>query len=113
MLCSAVDNEGIGEVWDAAVARRDGLAASGELDERRSLQAKHWLWAEIQDRLLAQITDDPETAARIPELEQLVAEGRVSPSAAAAELLGERAARRPGPPRTTDVSSREASPPAD
>jgi LAO/AO transport system kinase len=87
LLCSAVTDEGIAEVWDAVVERRERLVASGALLERRSTQAKRWFWAEVRDRLLAQLRDDPTVAARIPELERRVTEGAMSPAAAADTLI--------------------------
>ncbi len=89
LLCSAVNGTGIAEVWGAAIEHRDRLIASGDLDARRSLQAKHWFWAEVRDRLFARLNDDPAAVAAMPELERRVAEGRISPAAAAAVLLGE------------------------
>jgi len=95
LLCSSATGEGIAEIWAAVTERRDHLSAAGDLAARRSTQAKHWLWADVQERLLAQIRDDRSTAARIPELEDRVAAGKLSPSAAAAQLLGELAAMQP------------------
>jgi len=89
LLCSAVEGTGVAEVWNAAVEQRHRLEASGELDARRSSQARHWFWAEVRDRLLSRLDDDPRTAAAMPELERRVAEGRISPAAAADALLGE------------------------
>jgi LAO/AO transport system kinase len=89
LLCSAVDGTGIAEVWEATIDQREKLVASGDLDARRESQAKHWFWAEVRDRLFSQLTEDPKTAAAMPELERRVAEGQISPAAAAAELLGE------------------------
>jgi LAO/AO transport system kinase len=88
MLCSAVNDEGVAEVWNAVIERRDRLRASGALADRRSTQAKHWFWAEVRDRLLAHLRDDPAVAARIPELERRVTEGEMSPAAAADTLIG-------------------------
>jgi LAO/AO transport system kinase len=87
LLCSPLEGTGIAEVWDDAVRQCDRLRAEGDLDARRRAQSKQWMWVEVRD--------DPVTAARIPDLERLVADGRISPSAAAAELLGELAERRP------------------
>jgi LAO/AO transport system kinase len=87
VLCSAFEGEGIADVWRAVVALRQQLVETGELDARRSSQAKSWFWAEIRERLLAQLRDDPERAARIPELEEKVVAGAISPTAAAQALL--------------------------
>jgi LAO/AO transport system kinase len=95
MLCSATKGDGIADVWQTAVQRRDELVASGELAERRVAQAQNWFWEEVRQRLFAELQEDPETSARIPALLRRVADGEISPAAAAGELLGEPASPRP------------------
>jgi LAO/AO transport system kinase len=87
LLCSAVNGDGVAEVWDAIEAQRGALDASGELATRRRHQAKAWLWAEVRERLVERLRTDPATRDRIPELEQRVIAGELSPAAAAQQLL--------------------------
>jgi LAO/AO transport system kinase len=87
VLCSAVEGKGVADVWTAVDALNQRLANSGELDARRSSQAKSWFWSEIRERLLAQLRDDPDRAARIADLERQVVDGAISPAAAAESLL--------------------------
>jgi LAO/AO transport system kinase len=87
MLCSARTGDGIGEVWTAIVRAHDHLQDTGELDRRRADQAVACLWTDVRDRLLGNLREQPEVAALVPDLEQAVREGRLSPAAAADRLL--------------------------
>ena len=87
LLCSAVRNQGIGEVWDAVVEHRDALESSGELAAHRGQQAVRWLWAEVTDTLLDEFRTHPAISESLTELEQAVASGQVSPLSAARQLL--------------------------
>jgi len=87
LTCSALHRTGIDEVWAAMTSFRDAIAASGELAAHRRHQALAWLWTEVQDGLVDRLRADPDVAARLPELESEVAEGRRSVASAARELL--------------------------
>jgi LAO/AO transport system kinase len=58
--CSARDNVGIGEAWDAVKRHQQALESSGQLDTMRADQALTWMWSEVQDSLIADLKDDPE-----------------------------------------------------
>jgi LAO/AO transport system kinase len=86
LTASALEGTGIGEVWDAienAVADAD---ASGARARRRAEQACDWMWSEVSDTLLDRVRAAPGLEA----LEREVAQGRISPAAAARRLLGNR-----------------------
>jgi LAO/AO transport system kinase len=87
VVCSSVTGEGIEDVVTALARHRDTITASGTLQRRRGEQALEALWAEIRDSLLDRFRREPDVAARLADLERAVLEGRVSPAAAAAELL--------------------------
>ncbi len=86
--CSALENTGIGNVWRTIEAHRRALRTSGALGRRREAQARHWMWNEISESLIASLREEPATAALIPELERDVSAGRTTPGAAAKRLLG-------------------------
>jgi LAO/AO transport system kinase len=88
VTCSAVTGEGIADVIDALAAHRAAITETGTLERRRGQQALDALWAEIRDSLLDRFRAEPDVAARIADLEREVLAGRVSPAAAAAQLLG-------------------------
>jgi LAO/AO transport system kinase len=95
VLCSALTGDGVADVW-AEVQRAVGaLRDAGVLDRLRADQAVAWMWSEVRERLLTDLTAAPTVRALVPELETAVAEQRQSPTAAAAQLL--RAAGLDGP----------------
>jgi LAO/AO transport system kinase len=85
--CSALLGEGIGELWEVVGQLVAAARASGELDERRQTQARSWMWSEVTDTLLDELRADPAVKARIESVEADVTSGRVSPAAAARQVL--------------------------
>jgi LAO/AO transport system kinase len=85
--CSALLGDGIDELW-ATVEQLVKIArASGALAERRTEQARAWMWSEVTDTMLEELRADPEVNARIASLEAEVTAGRVSAAAAARRVL--------------------------
>jgi len=85
--CSALLGEGIDEVWEAVGALIGAVRASGELDTRRTEQARAWMWSEVTETLLDDLRKDAAVAEKIGVLEVEVSSGRMSPAAAAREVL--------------------------
>jgi LAO/AO transport system kinase len=85
--CSARDGTGIAEAWDAVLRHQKALADAGELMQRRAAQARDWMWAEVQDSLIADLRQDPGVRECLPGLEAAAAEGRLPAAAAAEQLL--------------------------
>jgi LAO/AO transport system kinase len=85
--CSALLGEGIDEVWSLVGELVAASRTSGELDAKRREQARSWMWSEVTDTLLDELRDDPAVKARIESLEADVMKGRLSPAAAAREVL--------------------------
>jgi len=88
LLASALKNIGITEVWDAICTFEQRMVDSGELQGNRARQATSWMWSEIGEGLMDRFKADKAVADRLPGLEKQVADGQITPSAAAAELLG-------------------------
>jgi len=89
LTCSALEKVGIGEVCQAVEAHQGALREGGELGRRRGQQARHWMWGEVSESLIAALRDDPSVAALIPELENAVSSGQTTPGTAARALLDE------------------------
>lgn len=87
VLCSALEQEGVGELWAAVEDHHGALDASGYLARRRAEQARTWLWDEIGASLLDRLRADPAAASRAIELEPEVVAGRLPPTVAAARIL--------------------------
>jgi len=85
--CSALESRGIDEIWDTVEEYRATISSSGEMAERRSLQARTWMWSEISESLIAALRSDPVANNRIEQLEQAVVDGSVPPTLAASELI--------------------------
>lgn len=85
--CSARDSVGIAEAWQTVLRHNEMLKKSGQLHNRRAVQALDWMWSEVNESLLAALRNDPEVGRRIGELEASVSEGRLPPVEAAAQLL--------------------------
>jgi len=84
---SALSGAGIDGVWDDVGRFRTALEASGQWTRRRVEQARVALFTEIGDGLLTQFRTAPAVAARFPDIEREVKEGRRTPADGARELL--------------------------
>jgi len=87
LLASAATGAGIAAFWDVVLEHRSALAAAGELEARRSEQARAWLWTLLEEGLHSSFRMHPEIARALPRLEAEVAARKTSPGAAARELL--------------------------
>jgi LAO/AO transport system kinase len=64
VLCvSALEDRGISELWQALLARRDALDATGELSVRRSFQIGEWLRGAASATLVRRFFDLPNVRA--------------------------------------------------
>ncbi len=87
MKCSAIEGRGIAEVWQAMERYRDRQIATGAIAERRSAQARAWMWREIGETLMARIRAHPRVGAIASALEIEVAAGKTNPGEAARAVL--------------------------
>jgi LAO/AO transport system kinase len=87
LLASAATGAGIETFWNTVLAHRAALTAGGELDARRSAQARAWLWTLLEEGLRSGFRSHAEVARALPRLEADVAARKTSPGAAARELL--------------------------
>ncbi|MBP8238425.1 MAG: methylmalonyl Co-A mutase-associated GTPase MeaB [Saprospiraceae bacterium] len=87
LTCSATENTGIEEVWNAMQAFKSHTAANGSLEQRRHQQALAAFDEQLQNALREQFLQHPAIQDRLPSLEQEVLAGRVSPEKAVHTLL--------------------------
>jgi LAO/AO transport system kinase len=85
--CSARDGIGIDKAWATVLKHRQVLETTGQFAQRRSEQARGWMWSEVHDSLITALQSDPEVRKRIPELEAAASEGSLPPTTAARQLL--------------------------
>jgi LAO/AO transport system kinase len=83
LAASALSGLGVAELWTTLGDLRNARASSGEADQRRADQNREWLWSEVRERIIAGMRSQPGMA----EIENAVAEGTRSPSAAAEDVL--------------------------
>ncbi len=87
LLCSALHNEGISEIWQTVEQFAERFRNSGEFEEKRRLQAHDWMWTLVTDDLKDLFIRDKNVAALLPQLQTGVGQGITTPSAAARRLL--------------------------
>lgn len=87
LMCSALQQTGIAEVWQAIDDFRAAVGPSGELDAMRQRQALAWMWSEVRDELIDDFRAHDAVRAIVSEVEAEVARGAISPAAAARKLL--------------------------
>ena len=83
---SALTGEGIAPLWAKVLEHHKVTSDAGELAARRSQQQVKWMWAMLEERILARLRADPALRAKLPRLEAAVAEGRMAASVAVEEL---------------------------
>ena len=83
---SGLTGDGVAALWHHVLDHRARLTRSGEFSERRRAQQVKWMWALLEERLLAPLRTDPGLKAKLPQLEAAVAEGRLSPVLAVDEI---------------------------
>jgi len=88
LLVSGQTGDGLDELWATVLRHRTALSDAGELEGLRRRQSQRWMWAEIEDGLMRSFRDQPDMEERIAVLEKAVADGDITATAAADELLG-------------------------
>jgi len=83
---SALTGTGMDTLWQKILDHRTAMNASGEFAARRREQQVKWMWAMLEERVMARLKSDPALRARLPKLEAAVAAGRTSPAIAVDEL---------------------------
>ncbi len=84
---SALQGDGIAELWALIELFRQQTAQSGVFDKRRRQQNRDWLHGMIEEHLRRYFFNHPEVQRSLPQIEQAVMEGDMPATAAAHELL--------------------------
>jgi LAO/AO transport system kinase len=87
LLCSALHVEGVTEVWNTVEDFRSRMLKSGELEEKRKLQAGDWMWTLLMEDLKEMFLRDHKVEGLLEQVQEAVATGVTTPSAAARRLL--------------------------
>ena len=86
-VCSAITPLGIDLIWDRIKEYEQLTKNNGYFEQRRLQQAKYWMNETIRNNLVSYFYKNHEIDALLAEYEQKVVENRMSPFAAAHELL--------------------------
>ena len=87
LLCSALHNEGVDEVWSTIEDFGTRMRETGELQDKRNLQASDWMWTLLLDDLKEMFLRDRNVESLVEQVQEAVATGVTTPSAAARRLL--------------------------
>lgn len=89
MTCSAINNEGITEVWSVINDFMTGTKASGFFEKRRKDQLLQWVNSMVEEAVYRRFFDNPEIIEMKNELETQVLDGIITPTQAVNTLLNE------------------------
>jgi LAO/AO transport system kinase len=88
LTCSAREQTGIDEVWQAIERKCSTRKQSGKFEQRRKQQNLRWLWSIVEDRLRHIMHTHPAVQAICDDVETRVLAGELPPAAGARQLLG-------------------------
>ncbi|XP_031693752.1 methylmalonic aciduria type A homolog, mitochondrial-like isoform X2 [Oncorhynchus kisutch] len=84
---SSQTGEGVAELWGKMEAFHSATLSSGDFQDRRRAQHKVWMWSLIQENVLRHFQEHPAVRGELPQLEDRVTRGAISPGLAADLLL--------------------------
>jgi LAO/AO transport system kinase len=84
---SAMTGSGIAELWQKILDHRQAMNACGDFTARRREQQVKWMWSMLEQRMLARLRTEASVRAKVKKIESEVADGRVTPSLAAEQIL--------------------------
>lgn len=87
LTCSAIEGNGLEEVWKQVMNYFSLTKKNGYLESNRKKQAVYWMNEAIQDQLKSIFFTHPKIKKELPVLEDKVAKGTISSFKAASELL--------------------------
>lgn len=87
MTCSALQNNGIEEVWKRINDYTLQMKENGYFEHHRIEQSKYWLFESINQQLKFLFFENKNIKEQIDQVESKVAQGKVSPFRAAKELI--------------------------
>jgi LAO/AO transport system kinase len=87
VLTSSFEESGMEDVWLQVEAFEEVMKTQGELAKLRQVQAKAWMWNEIQEGLMDALRNDEIVIEHTDDIEAQVVAGTLPPTAAARHLL--------------------------
>jgi LAO/AO transport system kinase len=87
LTCSAIEKTGINEIWDAILEYCSHTQQNGYFEQRRSEQAKYWMYETINEQLKDGFYQKQLIKDQIPDFENKVLNDEMSSFVAAFKLL--------------------------
>ena len=87
LTCSCVENEGITKIWELISKHHEQFTQNGQLELKRKEQLKTWMHEAVLHNLHNMFFEDNAIKAVLPEMEEDVTNGKLSPFTAAQNLL--------------------------
>jgi LAO/AO transport system kinase len=87
LTCSALNSQGISDIWDAVTGYRDKTRSNGYFIHKRKGQARYWMHETIHQHLRDNFYLDDSIQKMLPVLEKKVLAGEFSPFHSARLLL--------------------------
>jgi LAO/AO transport system kinase len=87
LTMSALEGNGLIELWDTVLKHREVLTAAGEFEARRRAQQVDWTWAMVRDAVLDRVLTHPSVKRMRAEVERQVRDGELTPALAAQRIL--------------------------
>ncbi|MBP03034.1 methylmalonyl Co-A mutase-associated GTPase MeaB [Rhodospirillaceae bacterium] len=85
--CSALNGDGLEDIWRGIETHRSIFTDSGELVGKRREQRVRWMWSMIQDRLINIIENNQSIQKIANTLENEVMEDQITPGMAVAKII--------------------------
>jgi LAO/AO transport system kinase len=87
LTCSSLESTGMEKIWETIGEHRSILIASREFDQKRKTQALDWMSFMLDEGLRGWFYNSPQVQEALPHLRSQVENDKISPTAAAAQLL--------------------------
>ncbi|MED5815531.1 methylmalonyl Co-A mutase-associated GTPase MeaB [Mycolicibacterium sp. 050232] len=87
LTMSALEGNGLAELWQTVLKHREVLTEAGEFEARRRAQQVDWTWSMVRDTVLDRVMSHPGVRSIRDEVERRVREGELTPALAAQEIL--------------------------
>jgi LAO/AO transport system kinase len=87
LTMSALQGEGLEELWNTVVKHREVLTEAGEFEARRRAQQVDWTWTMVRDTVLDRVLGHPDVRRIRADVERRVLAGELTPTLAAQEIL--------------------------
>jgi len=84
---SGLTGDGLDTIWEIIGEHHAVVSTNGELNRRRQKQLLGWMWSLVDEGLRSAVREHPRVAETLADLENDVLEGRMTPTAAAENIL--------------------------